>query len=101
MALVSGSPGMSLLVRNRVGSNPTLIIILLFLCILICYANLVVGKHTIFVFHCEDLWWGSGWELRNLAEILSVQDREIRSSSLKAKSLARLFIDSMSEWEGT
>ena len=26
MALVSGSPGMSLLVRNRVGSNPTLII---------------------------------------------------------------------------
>jgi hypothetical protein len=31
MALVSGSPEMSLLVRNRVGSNPTLIIILLFL----------------------------------------------------------------------
>jgi hypothetical protein len=30
MALVSGSPEMSLLVRNRVGSNPTLIIILLF-----------------------------------------------------------------------
>jgi hypothetical protein len=27
MALVSGSPEMSLLVRNRVGSNPTLIII--------------------------------------------------------------------------
>jgi hypothetical protein len=32
MALVSGSPEMSLLVRNRVGSNPTLIIILLFYC---------------------------------------------------------------------
>jgi hypothetical protein len=31
MALVSGSPEMSLLVRNRVGSNPTLIIILLLL----------------------------------------------------------------------
>lgn len=29
MALVSGSPEMSLLVRNRVGSSPTLIIIVL------------------------------------------------------------------------
>jgi hypothetical protein len=54
MALVSGSPEMSLLVRNRVGSNPTLIIILLFLCSIACYAILSGCETYNFVFGRED-----------------------------------------------
>jgi hypothetical protein len=65
MALVSGSPEMSLLVRNRVGSNPTLIIILLFCPILACSAILGGWETYNFVFGCEDFWWGSRAKPRN------------------------------------
>ena len=73
MALVSGSPEMSLLVRNRVGSNPTLISIpfaclyTVLLCtrLFFCTAESVDSRVARFA--------GTEWSLKGLGRVSRLQ----------------------------